>query len=564
MLQYDVNHNYLQTVSYVVSSRSCTVDINDPTRVFADALEYQVDYSKVVSDINHSWKLVYNWSKGVDLNLFGQYDQVATLPNGYTYGFGGNNPTENVYNLDKVDGAKLITTVFGTIENDGSILERGFVNNQYATVSKRTLTSGNSLNLTWGNAVQLVRTPDITPNDPVYYINNNRGQGTNLSKIFFYDPNYNYNFGGATLGTGNHLGAINISNNTWNWQTSTSTGADYIGPYPTDGGLATNGGHSENCLLNIQGKYLVWHVNDELGRYTEVSRSNLFYDDGLFIAHFGNDNQYAGASGDSRYLAGNSFKTQLAKVGNDLYYFCCDESKHSGVHIVRISNLISISEQSIPLTVLAPISATNTDAADLMQGVPFKSNGFYSGNGWTANPATGDDASVTYPGWRITTTKAAYTKADNDIYIESDGNNSGSYKTVSRTLGTNNTNNWTLSGSFKVNSNLNPNYRIDLLDQNGKVLVSFHTGYSNPLSVNNTAYSAYNAELLKISYANFVIKATNGQITFSVNGLSPAVINAALDSGGDFTKPATFRIRAGGSNDNNHTLMSIKELNFTK
>ncbi len=60
-LHYTADRKLVNQIMYLPSFYSCVVDLNSPSRVFADYLEFSVDYSKALLPKNDSWKLVNNW-----------------------------------------------------------------------------------------------------------------------------------------------------------------------------------------------------------------------------------------------------------------------------------------------------------------------------------------------------------------------------------------------------------------------------------------------------------------------------------------------------------------------
>lgn len=561
--RYNPDHTYKDQIAYVPSSRSCAVDINNPTRVFADALEYQIDYSKVATDINGSWKLKYNWSVNTDLNIQEQFKGVFTLPNGFTYAYGSPAGPKHLYHLDPINGAVYLKDIpDGIMEADGSLYDRPN-NGPYFTVTKRTLTSGNNVMLTWGEPIVMAQTPNIDANFPFYYIQNTRGAITNQSRQFFYNPVYGYGFGNN--GYGNHLVSIKNNTNTIEWQASKSTGVNYFGEYPRNGDFVTNApgqAGSRDCLLNINGRNLFMHVNDELGIYTQVARTNHFDESGLFIGHFGTDNKTVSQTGDPRFWAGNSFSTNLAKVGNDLYYFYCDESKHAGVHLVKVSNLASIAIKSIPLTVSAAITPV-ADPSDLMTSLPKHVDNFAGNNDWiiVANPQ------------RFSTTKRTYLSIDNDVAI---GTNISAY--VKRRLSTNTLDSWKLSGyiSFEesqatLSGDAGVYNYLDLTDNTGKVIARFaemsHSYADRYLTINGVtipgSYKNENnfGELQLLQPFKFSLVA--GVLRFKIAGYDEVVVSV-LETGAAINKPGYLSINQSGIYGNRFHQINLKGLRFNQ
>src|SRR5262249_23656645 len=80
----------IERFAYFPSFYSCRACRNDPTRIFGDYLEFQIDYTKSLSPTNGSWTLVNNWGFGYNTqtgNQYGGMKWVGTYSNGRTYAF---------------------------------------------------------------------------------------------------------------------------------------------------------------------------------------------------------------------------------------------------------------------------------------------------------------------------------------------------------------------------------------------------------------------------------------------------------------------------------------------
>lgn len=541
-IHFNADKSYKEQIAYVPTARSIAVDPNNPTQVFANALQYQVDYSKVATDINHSWVLKYNWNVGLSLNVFSQFVDVATLRNGHTYATGGNN--YSIFDL-LPSGAKKVADMVGNenLEQDGSVWTRAMNNDGFATVSKKqllsfTVNSDGSQTPVWGNYATVVSTPGFAtnPDQPVYYINNTVGSSTNPDRYFFFDQFFNAGFPNSngtniTTGNGYHLGAIKTGGNTWNWQSSKSVPAGYQGQYPQNGQFDLSG-QSNPCLANVNGSNVFWHVNQELGRFTETAWTAHYNENGLLIGVFGTDNRMVGYTGDTHFWAGNSFKTQLAKVGNDLYYFYCDESKHGGVHIIKVSNLASLQEQSIPITVSGPVTILS-DPNSLMTGLPFQGTSFNGATGWAIENGTPT----------IQTSVREFDKSLNDISV------SGGTSKVSRSLSNQSLTSYTVSGAVNfTNSQFTFNdYHVynllEITDQVGKKIVAI-TSRGDGIWINNTVVAPYTAKDQNL-FQDFSFTYNEGILTTKFADYPAISISTTWDSGADRSRPGFLKIDQG-------------------
>ena len=582
ILHYNLDFSIKEESQHLPTSRCTAVDQNNPTRVFANYNEYTRDYSKTLDNgSNGSWKLAANWVKGADVSN-SNYDGIVwacTLSNAKTYALiytGGRNQLNEL----TATGARFISDYFsGDIGRDGTLYQygdNGSGGRQITGIYKRMLTGfDSSNNPVWDNATLWIANPaGNTFYTPWYgYQNKTTGLTAAADKYIYFNngttADRSLDRSGNTVGY--MLGAVQANTQKPLWKSARTTLYNYSGPYPANGDfdIGNNNGyypqHSETHAMTYDND-VFWNINGEFWQNTEANFWNhLDANTGLLIGHFGTNGNISKLLPGDPEMAGNAFSTAMAKVGSDYYIYHCDESVHAFIHSWHVSGLNTVQIITIPINLTNAVIQL-ADNTNLMAGVPYKSNSFFGGNGWTMNPSAGinDDPSNYYPTWRIITTKNSYRAEDNDIFIESSGNVNGSYRTVSRTLGTNNTNNWILSGQFKINSNLNDNYSLDILDAAGKNLVHLRTQYSVIL-LQGSFYqqNSLNANLLSFTFLPFKVQNINGTVSVSVNGL-PAVTVSSYESGGNFNTPATFQIRAGGNGDNNHTIMSIKGLRFSK
>ena len=93
-LHFSASRTFIERIMFLQNTYSSTVDPNDSTRVFANYLEFKIDYSKPLDNgKNGSWELKRNWGPGFNSRQFGgDFDpterlrKIVTLSNGRTYG----------------------------------------------------------------------------------------------------------------------------------------------------------------------------------------------------------------------------------------------------------------------------------------------------------------------------------------------------------------------------------------------------------------------------------------------------------------------------------------------
>ncbi len=571
-VHYNADKSYKEYFMYLPSSRSCNIDANIPTSYFSDELEFQIDYSKPLDNgVNGSWKLINCWKPNTNLNLYGKFERVVTLSNGHKYAQGN----ANLYDLT-ANGAIYLGQVYGIIEADGSLWNRSFPNEQ-AVVTKQPLTGFDGNNKpVWGASVTVATTPQATPTSPFYYRNNTIGSSTNPDRYFFYNPiHHNKDLGdhNTDFGVGYHLGAIKTGGNTFDWQASKSTYFDYHGDFPRNGDFDIgnndyNFQHSENCTALVSGKIILWHVNAEFWQANAgssgVNISNLFYEDGLPVLTFGKTNFESNSTGDKTWIAINSYSNAITKIGGDMYFIYCDETAWGETRRVKITGLNTIAEQIIPIKITIPITVT-PDPSDMMAGLPFKSNTFTGGNGWSLNSNV-----------KALTSLYQYQRDSVDIDVGGTG-----VQILTRQL--NNTaslSSWTLTGGMSFARYGEPaigpdNYNyLEMVDANGKIITRFndyantgnsyyHTTYLNDKIIKQGSPFDGTYPFSKNWFNNFSFSYNAGVLLFKYGSYPAVAITTGFEAGADLSKPVYLRVSQGSPGNQNHE-MSLYKVRFVK
>ena len=201
------------------------------TGFFADTKEYYRDYTKTLGTPG-SWYLKNNWEVGVSLDVYAQFVQVVTFPNGHTYATSGS----TVYDLVQPTGPVNIGSISSTetLEADGSLYEKRNVSSPayHPEIWKYPLTgyAGNGMPQ-WGNAILVANKPAWTAVSPYNYVNNTRGASTNKNRYFFFDPSIYVGYDGLQY----HLSSVKTGQSVHEWQTSQVTFPSYNGGYPRNG-----------------------------------------------------------------------------------------------------------------------------------------------------------------------------------------------------------------------------------------------------------------------------------------------------------------------------------------
>jgi len=131
---YTAAREFIERVQYRTSSHNCSIDENNPTRLFSDYLEYAIDYSRPLGPNNGSWTQVRNWEKVLPAG-YGDFNYRKLLPctlsNGRTYALipqnspGGKMARFGLFEMTAAGQFRntgvLTTTAFASLQPDGSI-----------------------------------------------------------------------------------------------------------------------------------------------------------------------------------------------------------------------------------------------------------------------------------------------------------------------------------------------------------------------------------------------------------------------------------------------------------
>ncbi len=355
------NRSFVNTVMFLPHFRCTGIDGTNPARVFADYLEFNVDYSKPLSSENGSWTLVRNWRYTV-LNEyddeFNRLKSPATLGNGRTYALQLNNVTD-IYEIVELTATGIRYTGvtsprYSLIMPNGSIrrISVRSIGNPTSIYEKALAGFDAKQNPVYADEVRLTETPDINITDPVTvgvvrwegYVLNSTDSGCYIT----YEggsPNYSHSSNEW------HLGAL--KNNLWIFKTAKGTYPSYNGPYPADGryDMGNTVQYPGGPIL-VEENNIFWGYHGEFWKQTQTNKWQHVYGDGLLVAVFGVTGTDFGGNGavSPAQMAGNVLSAGIVKVGQDYYLYHCDESYHGGIHRWKISNLHSIQEQSIHIS----------------------------------------------------------------------------------------------------------------------------------------------------------------------------------------------------------------------
>ncbi len=352
-LHLATNHSFIEQIMITPHFYGCAVDPNDPTRAFAEYLEFKIDYTKGLGPGNGSWTLVKNWRYTITpaYDDMSRFFKVATLSNGKTYGLirhnnSGNGtwavvefPASGNLRFTGIETPDLNYTLYA----DGSLVSGLYYNGgSLAPYVKKALNGFDGANNPiWSAAAVVVPAPLLTATGP----QGSRPAITSSNIVVSFDNNLN---------TGYHLGGIKPGSNQWLWRTALSTTTSYTGPFPADGSYDIGNGvvYGGSVVLAMD-RSVIWGYHGEFWKGSETNKWNQVYDDGLLVGQFGTTGPESGGVEAAAMMAGNALSAALVKdPSGNVYLYHCDESYHSGLHRWKINGLNTIQEQTIPVVLV--------------------------------------------------------------------------------------------------------------------------------------------------------------------------------------------------------------------
>ena len=81
---YSANRTFVDCIMYMPNVYKTSVDKNNPKKLYADFMEFEIDYSKPLGATNGSWKLKKNWGG----NFLGKFNAFSKIFNPITFSNG--------------------------------------------------------------------------------------------------------------------------------------------------------------------------------------------------------------------------------------------------------------------------------------------------------------------------------------------------------------------------------------------------------------------------------------------------------------------------------------------
>ena len=364
LLEFDGGRHYRNEIAFRPTFYTLAVDRNDPARVFAEYMEYAVDYAK---PLDRGWRLVRYFGDSPLLTAhhrqFGTgFIDVATVRDGRTYGLARTtNGRVEVMEVPK-DGdlkrfpLKLQQPVF--LDAQGDLYGLRANGTDRMEVWQRPLKEIESDGSpSWGREETLARATR-TARDP----RPNAAANTYERSVARVEPDLSIIFDGANSANGQfHLAAVRNGGNGWLWRASPASGEFNLAQ--PDGVFDNSRPWYAGMQVSSLGDQIVFNYHGE-GWHGEAQANQFlhWYRDGLFVGQFGTPRARGlppGAPG----MAGNSFSIQLVSADDRTWLWHNDENAHAGVHRWHLDGIEWMRELKGRGHLNDDIEATGTAAA---------------------------------------------------------------------------------------------------------------------------------------------------------------------------------------------------------
>ncbi len=371
MLAFAPDGTPTDQIAYLPCSYATSTDAGNPIRVFANFMEYSVDYGRSIND-PAAWTLVRNWLPAVPADLqvarggdpvyvsanwgWTGFRTVLTLSNGRTYALLGVRERNAFVELTADGRVRFVTWLRDAGDGETRIVlyengDLGYSRSDGVTQSVLRLplqgfdVIGNPVWAATPSTLASAPAGIDTPADPAATFTGVVGARFPLTasgKVVFFNPS-------VDARTVFHLGAVAAGGTAWNFQASPSGPLDGLGTFQTDKDDPTlqYGGN----LVHALGRDIVYGYHGEYytdlgnGKFGEANQFMHFLDDGLFIGEFGVSSTRATAASEPG-LSGNAFSSTFLRANGQAYLYHNDESTFGGVQRWRFAGIDDIQELS--------------------------------------------------------------------------------------------------------------------------------------------------------------------------------------------------------------------------
>ncbi len=571
LLRYNSSQQYAEQLMWIPNNYSPWVDQNNPTRVFAQFLEFSVDYSKAETYTPGAWALTKNWRAMIPAAYFQRNNllqniQIEGSLRTVTTFSGNSNPALNngrTYALTLIWGGGYAVvelppsgqlrftgqTFSGAVSlgKDGSIYtsEQGATN---YVLSKRPLTGFDaSNNPIWGSSATVVSVP-TGANDPVNHFGGSTPYAlADDGTVVVFDNNKIAN--GA--GYGYHIGTIPAGASYFKTQNALATHLLYEGPYPLNGQYDIGNGvnYGGSTLISAAGNIAFWQYRGEAWKDAQTNFWHMIHiPTGLNVGMFGKSALYSNQTGDWAGNAGNVYYgvSTFGPDGN-VYVYHGEESPWGGVHRWKVTGLNTTYVQSTTTTVV-----TTTNPKKISLYGKLGRIGATLVNGQNGVIRTGTDAGeFQFRSGVYKTVKGTDPYNPPDLYVRQSSAIGEQQVTIPFNTTLTGLSSWTISYTYEATQYFgnigeygDPTSEggyTRILDNAGKILVQYgqrSISGGNVLTVNGVQI-ATGASAIQ-SFAPIVITSNGTNMTFKY-GTHPAVTINKVDATAALGSPASFQ-----------------------
>ncbi|HVR03654.1 MAG TPA: hypothetical protein VMT47_16065 [Polyangia bacterium] len=578
---YAADRTFLDRVAYIPLFYSAAVDPNAPTRVFANYLEFTVDYGLPLGPTNGSWRLVRNWRAGVPPgfdNQYGRMKYVTTLRNGRTYAPFG----REVFELPAAGplrdtGARLPAPGRGSsLYPDGSVRSVDEHGGREIWLEQWLTDFDEGNNPRWSPSVVVASAP-LDPTGPHDLGDNNAliaGARTSTGVIVSFD--FAVPHGSSDVHGGWHLGGVKPGTDRWLWRTSRSTSRHYTGRWPDDGTFyISNGVGNAGGAVLTTGRHVFYAYRGEGLKGYQTNKWRHYFDDGLFVGEFGSS---GGALPEAApEMAGNDMNASLVRLpdGRSFIYHN-DESWHGGVHRWSLADLDSVSEQRSEIELRTPARAVprrpGSHDVELLAGLPADVTLTSGTGGWTFEPAADDE-------WIVLTNQKTWQREPPvDLGATFFKKTRGASASLSRALPSAPApyQSWRIDARIDyednyINHGSSGGQYLDVLDANDKIIARFYPVllkypddarvYGNRAEIARVDHYAKLQWGVMASWQPLRISADASGITFAYAGYAP-VTTERFDAGADWAHPRRLRLSFWQTDAPYHRACYLDDLTF--
>lgn len=364
LLRYTAAGVLADTVAWLPGSYISAVDSQRPQRVFANFLEFEVDYSRALGAPG-AWRLLRNWLPSLPDALrdddssnrgFGGFRAVTTLANGRSVAQLAVAGQGVIVELTAAGTTReLLRLPAATALQSAAVLQANgdlhFAADEGTrqVVYRRRLEGFDSSGAPrWAAQATVLASVAMQAAAPYHRMGTFAGASgprwplSDSGLLLWFNP-------AVDASEGLHLGAVAVGATQWAWQASPSGPLDGRGSFQTrsaDAGIQYGGN-----VAMVLGRSVVYGYHGEFytdrvsGRVGQANQFMHFVDNGLFVGQFGVTST-RGVDAPEPGKSGNAFSPSMVRVAGRSYLYHNDESTWGGVHRWEIQGADDIVEIS--------------------------------------------------------------------------------------------------------------------------------------------------------------------------------------------------------------------------